>query len=230
MSTHTKGTICAAVAGVPNIQSNNYVLHHCVRTPGKNNVVALTGRVDTGDKDFDATSQADAVRLAACWNVFEGIATEDIARCHVVGKPIEAGPWSRMEDSRRIWGVNAPFWSWPSEAEKDQCTYQSAYKELYYAWIEKVVREINLEAIELRLGKSWRQAKAKEFSACSRPGASPVIDPVKPSADNSASHQFVCPTVEEIGDLIAFHYVLGGRKSLAESLARLIAEKNGGAA
>lgn len=109
MSAHTQGKVCAAVAGVPNAETTGYVLHHCIIMPGTNHVVALTGRTDTGDKNFDATSEADAVRLAACWNAFEGIETKDIARCHVVGKPIEAGKWSQLEKSMRVFGAHAAF-------------------------------------------------------------------------------------------------------------------------
>ncbi len=98
MSAHTQGKVCAAVAGVPNAETTGYVLHHCIIMPGTNHVVALTGRTDTGDKNFDATSEADAVRLAACWNAFEGVPTDDIHKCHVA-KPIKIN--NRLGDGYR---------------------------------------------------------------------------------------------------------------------------------
>ncbi len=209
MSKNNKGKVCAGVANVPNVGTDSYRLHHCIAKPNSNHIVALTGLVDSGEPSFDATSEADAIRLAACWNKFEGIATEDIARCHVIGKPIEAGCWSKSEDFRKRWGVLSLTGQWPSDSTNEHCEYKSAYKELYGAWIEHLVKQIR-ETMNARI-------------------ASPVINPLKQRSENSARRQFVCPTVEEITDILTFHYGIGGRKSVAESLRKLIASKNGGA-
>ncbi len=209
MSKNTKGKVCAGVANIPNVGTDSYRLHHCIAKPNSNHIVALTGLVDSGEPSFDATSEADAIRLAACWNKFEGIATEDIARCHVIGKPIEAGCWSKSEDFRKRWGVLSLTGQWPSDSTNEHCEYKSAYKELYGAWIEHLVKQIR-ETMNARI-------------------ASPVINPLKQRSENSARRQFVCPTVEEITDILTFHYGIGGRKSVAESLRKLIASKNGGA-
>jgi hypothetical protein len=160
---------------------------------GSNHVIAITGKTDTGNEEFDSNSEADAVRLAACWNAFEGIATKDIARCHVVGKPIDE--------------------------------YQSVYKKLHADLIKHLVIEIRESIEEARMAAAGKKLEAFPFGI----GLS-VIDPVKSSSDNSASRQFVCPTTEEISAVLEFHYGMGGKKSVAESLAKLIAKKNGGAA
>lgn len=209
MSKNNKGKVCAGVANVPNVGTDSYRLHHCIAKPNSNHIVALTGLVDSGEPSFDATSEADAIRLAACWNKFEGIATEDIARCHVIGKPIEAGCWSKSEDFRKRWGVLSLTGQWPSDSTNEHCEYKSAYKELRGAWIGHLVEQIR-ETVNARI-------------------ASPVINPLKQRSENSARRQFVCPTVEEITDILTFHYGIGGRKSVAESLRKLIASKNGGA-
>lgn len=223
MSAHTEGKVIAGLAGVPGKEAGTFEAHHCIRTPGTTHVVALTGRLHTGNETADAASKADAERLAACWNAFEGIATEDIARCHVVGKPIEAGLWSQTEDSRRLWGFNPLVAA--SLAENDRCAYRSAYKKLYDDWVKRLVREIREAA-----GAARMTAKAKEFSAYSKPGAAPVIDPVKPSAVNPASRQLLCPSAKEISSLISAGYGNHGPEALAEMLAKLISDKNGGAA
>lgn len=227
MSSHTKGKVCVGVTCVPNVGTAGYKLHHCIAKPNSNHIVAITGLVDSGDKKFDATSEADAVRLAACWNAFEGITTEDIARCHIVGKPIEAGPWSQMRDHRTLWGQPLESGTVPADLMNKKLTdeFQSAYKKLYDDWIKSIVSEIR-ESTFRRIEKA-REAKAKEFSAYSGLKATPIIDPVKPSSDNSARRQFVCPTAEEITDILTFHYGIGGTKSVAESLMKLIAKKNG---
>lgn len=228
MSAHTEGKVIAGLAGVPVKEAGTFEAHHCIRTPGTTHVVALTGRLHTGNETADAASKADAERLAACWNAFEGIATEDIARCHVVGKPIEAGLWSQTEDSRRLWGFNPLVAA--SLAENDRCAYRSAYKKLYDDWVKRLVREIR-EATALRIDKT-REAKAKEFLAdMGLEPRHPVIDPVKPSSDNSVHRQFVCPTVDELANLFSRHYEGGfSGSAFAEALAKLVSEKNGGAA
>ena len=226
MSAHTEGKVIAGLAGVPGKEAGTFEAHHCIRTPGTTHVVALTGRLHTGNETADAASKADAERLAACWNAFEGIATEDIVRCHVVGKPIEAGLWSQTEDSRRIWGFNPLVAA--SLAENDRCAYRSAYKKLYDDWVKRLVREIR-EATALRIDKT-REAKAEEVLADIGLKATPVIDPVKPSADNSSSRQLLCPSAKEISSLISAGYGNHGPEALAEMLAKLIADKNGGAA
>lgn len=211
MSKNTKGKVCAGVANVPNVGTDSYRLHHCIAKPNSNHIVALTGLVDSGEPRFDATSEADAIRLAACWNAFEGIATEDIARCHVIGKPIEAGCWSKSEDFRKRWGVLSLTGQWPSDSTNEHCEYKSAYKELRGAWIGHLVEQIR-ETVNARI-------------------ASPVINPLKQRSENSARRQFVCPTVEEITDILTFHYAIGSSySSLAKSLSKLFSSKNGGAA
>ena len=230
MIKNTKGKVCAGVANVPNVGTDSYRLHHCIAKPNSNHIVALTGLVDSGEPRFDATSEADAIRLAACWNAFEGIATEDIERCHVIGKPIEAGCWSKSEDFRKRWGALPLPGQWPSDSKNEHCEYKSAYKELYGAWIGCLVEQIR-ETVGARISKAKKEAKAEEFLCNSGLGlgASVVIDPVKKHSDNSERRHFVCPTVEEITDILTFHYDIGGKKSVAESLRKLIASKNGGA-
>lgn len=98
MSNHTKGKVRTAVAGIPGIETKGYEMHHCIRVTGSNHIIALTGKTDTGNRDFDAVSEADAERLAACWNAFEGVPTDDIHKCHVV-KPIKIN--NRLGDGYR---------------------------------------------------------------------------------------------------------------------------------
>lgn len=98
MSNYTKGKVRIAVAGIPGIETKGYEMHHCIRVTGSNHVIAITGKTDTGNEEFDANSEADAVRLAACWNAFEGVPTDDIQKCHVA-KPIKIG--GRLGDNYR---------------------------------------------------------------------------------------------------------------------------------
>jgi hypothetical protein len=98
MSNYTKGKVRTAVAGIPGIETKGYEMHHCIRVTGSNHVIAITGKTDTGNEEFDANSEADAVRLAACWNAFEGVPTDDIQKCHVA-KPIKIN--NRIGDGYR---------------------------------------------------------------------------------------------------------------------------------
>ena len=153
MGAHTEGKVIAGLAGVPGKEAGTFEAHHCIRTPGTTHVVALTGRRTTGNETADKASKADADRLAACWNAFEGIPTEYIARCHVVGKPIEAGLWSQSEDLGKRWGILSSPGSWPSDSKNERCEYKSAYKELHGAWIGYLVEQIR-EAVNTRINKA----------------------------------------------------------------------------
>lgn len=153
MGAHTEGKVIAGLAGVSGKEAGTFEAHHCIRTSGTTHVVALTGRLHTGNETADKASKADAERLAACWNAFEGIATEDIARCHVVGRPIEAGLWSQSEDLGKRWGILSSARSWPSDSKNEPGEYKSAYKDLHGAWIGYLVEQIR-EAVNTRINKA----------------------------------------------------------------------------
>lgn len=64
---HTKGQVIAAVSNFPHVGQC-----HSVGITGTKVAIAVTGKVDELDADI---SEANARRIAACWNACDGIPT-----------------------------------------------------------------------------------------------------------------------------------------------------------
>lgn len=95
---HTPG---AAVAQAVNVTlGGTQAKYHAVGIDGTNVAVAITGLVDADD---GAINEANARRIAACWNACEGIPTEELEPSeygqHIIDTGLEIGKLTAQRDA-----------------------------------------------------------------------------------------------------------------------------------
>jgi hypothetical protein len=74
MTNHSHGRLAAGITNEIITIDGHAAQQHCIGVEGiRQGLIAITGHV--GD-ERDAISAADARRLAACWNAFDGVSTD----------------------------------------------------------------------------------------------------------------------------------------------------------